>query len=265
MTQAEPRPQDAWVDLAQGRIFVRSWEPALPPTLSPVLLFHDSLGCVALWRDFPERLCRATGRRVIAYDRLGFGLSDARTDRLSLEFIAQEAVAVLPDLQRSLAFERFVALGHSVGGGMAVHAAAQWTRHCDALITAAAQTFPEGRTLSAIAAAREFFSDPAQFQRLERYHGAKAGWVLDAWTESWLSPAFASWSLAPVLPRVRCPALVLHGSEDEYGSACHPLLIGDLSGGQARVEILPGVGHVPHRDHPEQTVSLIAEFLAALP
>ncbi|AVT07633.1 alpha/beta fold hydrolase, partial [Paracidovorax avenae] len=91
----EPIAHDAWVDSARGRLFARRWKPAPRDanpgtTPAPVILFHDSLGCVALWRDFPAALCRATGRDVIAYDRPGFGLADPCTGALPPDFIAAE-------------------------------------------------------------------------------------------------------------------------------------------------------------------------------
>ncbi|MGH8437583.1 MAG: alpha/beta fold hydrolase [Pseudomonas sp.] len=52
-----------------------------------MVLFHDSLGCIALWRDFPQQLSEATGREVVAYDRLGFGQSDEYPGRLPLQGI----------------------------------------------------------------------------------------------------------------------------------------------------------------------------------
>jgi len=61
------------VRLGARRLFVKDWTPyvrAEGPD-APILLFHDSLGCVDLWRSFPGKLANATGRRVIAYDRLG--------------------------------------------------------------------------------------------------------------------------------------------------------------------------------------------------
>ena len=259
---------DCWVQHPGGRLFVRQWSPAggtagaEAAKAAPLLLFHDSLGSVELWRDFPARLAARLGRRVVAYDRLGFGRSDARHDRLPLDFVAEEAESVLPCLRQALNLERFVALGHSVGGGMAVHVAARWPEACEALITMAAQAFVEDRTVQGIEQAREAFKDEAQVQRLARYHGEKTRWVLDAWILTWLSPAFAAWSLAPVLPQVRCPALVLHGEHDEYGSARHPDTIGRLCGGPARVEILAGTAHVPHRERPDEVLGHVATFLA---
>jgi pimeloyl-ACP methyl ester carboxylesterase len=258
---------DRWVEHPQGRIFTRSWAPGDPSEAarlaSPIVLFHDSLGCVALWRDFPARLSRATGRRVIAYDRLGFGRSTPRTERLPLDFIAEEASVYFPILREQLGVQGFVAFGHSVGGGMAIQCAAESASDCEALVTEAAQVFAEDRTLEGIRAAREQFRDPGQVERLARYHGDKARWVLDAWIETWLHPGFASWTLAGVLPRVTCPVLALHGALDEYGSTRHPELIGERCGGPSRVEILAGTGHVPHRERTEAVLALVSRFLAA--
>src|SRR4051812_17978864 len=67
------QPTDYWIESPHGRLFARSWGLAEPATRARaiIVLFHDSLGCVDLWRDFPEQLSRATGCSVIAYDRLG--------------------------------------------------------------------------------------------------------------------------------------------------------------------------------------------------
>ena len=69
----------------------------------PIVLLHDSLGCVELWRDFPAELSAATGRRVVAYDRLGFGRSDARAEPPALDFIADEARTAFPLVREQLA------------------------------------------------------------------------------------------------------------------------------------------------------------------
>src|SRR5690606_14391332 len=123
------------------------------------------------------------------------------------------------------------------GGGMAVNCAARFPGDCIAVITESAQAFVEDRTVQGIEEARELFKDPAQVDRLKKYHADKTQWVLDAWINSWLDPAFASWSLEPVLPHMTCPALVIHGVQDEYGSTRHPELIGALAGNGAQLEI----------------------------
>jgi len=256
-----PVPLDRWAPHPRGRLFTRTWTPPEPAGV-PIVLLHDSLGSVELWRDFPAALSAATARPVVAYDRLGFGRSDARADRLRPDFVADEAASFFPALREALAIERFVLFGHSVGGGMAVECAARFGGDCEALITEAAQAFTEDRTLQGIRVAREQFQDPEQLGRLARRHGDKARWVLEAWTETWLSPDFAGWTLAEVLPRVRCPVLALHGEHDEYGSRRHPETIRALAGAPVRMEILPDTHHVPHRERPVRVLAIVADFLA---
>ena len=257
--------QDTAVDGQHGRLFVRTWSPEVPSHLAPIVLLHDSLGSVELWRGFPSALCKATDRQVVAYDRLGFGKSDPHPGTLALDFIASEAEGDFATVLRALGIPRFIVFGHSVGGGMAVNCAAHHGAACVALITESAQAFVEDRTVEGLEDARELFKDPGQVDRLKRYHGDKARWVLDAWIESWLAPAFATWSLRPVLPQVACPTLVIHGIDDEYGSSAHPKLIAELGGGAARLELMPDTRHVPHREREAEVIAMVKGFVSTLP
>ena len=253
---------DRWVTHAHGRIFVRTWsDRTVESGRAPIILLHDSLGSVELWRDFPARLAAGTGRAVIAYDRLGFGQSDARSDVLTPAFVAAEADTCFAAVRAQFGIERFVVFGHSVGGAMAIHCAARFEEDCEALITESAQAFVEERTLDGIRAAKAQFADAEQFGRLEKYHGDKATWVLDAWTGTWLSAQFAAWSLEAVLARVSVPTLAIHGGEDEYGSTRHPALIAEWSKADVRIEILPQLHHLPHREQPEMVAGLVCDFL----
>jgi len=252
-----------WVATALGRLWTRRWTPAGAAAVeaeraAPILLFHDSLGCVELWRSFPAALAAATGRAVVAYDRLGFGRSDPHPGRLELDFVADEALTSVPRLCEALGFERFVACGHSVGGGMATETAARLPERCEALVTIGAQAFVEPLTLDSIRAARPYFAEPANLARLAKYHGEKAAWVVDAWIGTWLRPEFALWSLDPALAAVRCPILAIHGERDEYGSPAQPRRIAGRKGIE---RVLPGIGHVPHREDEALVVGLIRRFL----
>jgi len=257
-------PTDLWIDGTHGRMFVRSWFPerdALRPNHAPILLLHESLGCIEQWKDFPSALANATGRTVVAYDRLGFGRSDRLTTPPAPTFVEDEAAQGFARVLAHLGIDRFVVLGHSVGGSMAVHCAARYPEACQAMITMSAVTFVEQRTLSGIRQARAWFADPAQRERLRRYHGERSDWVLSAWIDTWLAPDFATWTLVHALPAVGCPSLAIHGDDDEFGSERHPQLIADHASGQVEQALLSGVGHVPHREQPEQVLERIERFL----
>lgn len=253
--------RDESVEVPGGSVFVRRWHPH-SSQLAPIILLHDSLGSVELWRDFPAALAAATGRPLIAYDRLGFGRSAPRRARPLARFIAEEAESAFPALQRALGLRQFALLGHSVGGAMALMIAATHGAGCEAVITEAAQAWVEPRTLAGIRAAKQQFEDPAQLAKLARWHGDKAGWVLDAWTEVWLSAEFLPWSLDAHLAQVSCPVLALHGDLDEYGSVAFPRRITGGVGGRAELAILEGCGHVPHRERAQEVIDRITSFLA---
>lgn len=253
-----------WLAAPAGALFAKRWQPSLPAKGAPLVLLHDSLGCVALWRDFPEQLAQATGRAVIAYDRLGFGASSPFPGSLSAEFIAEEAQEAFALVLDAFELEQFVVFGHSVGGAMAAACAAHWPARCVGVITQAAQAFVEPCTRAGIRAARDAFAEPGQMQRLARYHGDKAAWVLAAWVDTWLSEVFALWSMAEILPQVHCPALVLHGDRDEYGSPAQPRRYAEGIAGEVTLVLLEDCGHVPHREKPTEVLQAVSTFLGSL-
>ena len=255
--------QEIRVSTDAGPLHAQRWAPAGRDALPPIVLLHDSLGCVELWRDFPQRLAQATGRAVIAYDRLGFGQSDPHRGPIGADFIRQEAHTGFSALIDQLGVERFIAFGHSVGGGMAVSIAAAYPDRCVGLITESAQAFVEAQTREGIRTAQAQFAEPGQMSRLERYHGDKAHWVLDAWVSTWLSPAFADWCLDEELLGVRCPVLAMHGTEDEYGSTAQPERIVTLAGAPARLALLQRCGHVPHREQEATVLDAVRAFVTA--
>ena len=46
-----------------------------PDANSTIVFLHDSLGCISVWKGFPERLCKHLKTNGIVYDRQGHGLS----------------------------------------------------------------------------------------------------------------------------------------------------------------------------------------------
>jgi pimeloyl-ACP methyl ester carboxylesterase len=257
---------DSWISTERGILFARNWKPTNLSTDrdETILLFHDSLGCVDFWRDFPAELAIATSRSVLAYDRLGFGRSDPCEGPLAPTFIHDESVNGVPCLIAAMGLNRIIPFGHSVGGAMAIATAAQLHRRCAALITESAQSFVEDRTLAGVRAGQIEFERPDRFERLVRYHGSKARWVLDAWVNTWLAPSFSDWCLDDDLHGVSCPTLVIHGDRDEYGSIEHPQRIARLTGRRSRAVILEGCGHVPHREHRSRVLKDVTHFLEQL-
>ena len=253
--------KDQFIDVPGGEIFTRSWVPSVSEARAPIVLLHESLGCVERWKKFPQLLCDATGREVIAYDRLGFGRSTAREELPSSDFITEEAEIYFPCVKEQLGISRYCLFGHSVGGTMAVAIGARDRGDCLAIVSESAQAFVEDMTMDGIRTAKERLRDPAAIKRLERAHGDKAEWVISAWTDVWLRPEFATWNIKSDLAEVRCPLLIIHGDRDDFGSIKFPETFRDHSGGPTQMEIIEYCGHVPHREYPELVLKLTSEFL----
>lgn len=198
----------------------------------------------------------ATQRDVIAYDRIGFGQSSVQAHSLELNFIEQEVQDTF-----SFLFDA-VAMRHSVGGGMAAVCAAWYPFNCVALITESAQAIVEDVTLEGIRKAKVNFKNEKFFNRLAKYHADKTQWVLDAWTETWLNPAFAAWCLDRYLAQVCCPILSIHGEQDEYATLAQPQRIVERVQVLAELCIIPECQHFPHQEKSEQILQVIKQFLA---
>ncbi len=262
MTESNIR--DRMLQGPKGRIFVRYWapEPSLYCPKAPIILLHESLGCAAHWREFPALLCRQTGREIIAYDRLGFGQSDPFPGAMPHSFIQDEVHESFALVRDSLEINEFLLFGHSVGGTMAVAIAAALPGACRGIMTMAALSMVEPMTINGVSRAKAFFSQPEQLIRLQQYHGQKAEWVLGAWIETWLSEEFQEWNLDDHLVQVRCPALIIHGEQDEYASKDHAERIIRLLHHRSSMMVMPNTGHFPHRTHENEVIAAIKTFLS---
>lgn len=246
--------------IEQSQVFIKKWTPEGANHLPPVVLMHDSLGCVQLWRDFPSQLAVFLRREVIAYDRLGFGQSSSLSAVPGCDFIEREH-EVFAKVKLAADIDQYVLFGHSVGGAMAVAIAAH-DNDCIGVITEAAQAFVEDITLQGVRAAKVAFAQPAQIKRLEKYHGDKAVWVLSAWIDVWLADEYADWSLAALIDKVTCPVLAIHGDGDEFGSKAFPEFISSRCAGHGQMVWLDDCGHVPHKDQLDTVLEWCQSFMA---
>ncbi len=94
------------------------------PDAAPTLIFlHEGLGCVAMWRDFPERLAEATGCGALVYSRAGYGNSDRCELPRTVRFMHDEALVILPRVLDAFQIREAILVGHSDGGSIAlIHA-----------------------------------------------------------------------------------------------------------------------------------------------
>jgi pimeloyl-ACP methyl ester carboxylesterase len=226
---------------------------------APIVLLHEGLGSVGLWRDFPAALHEATGRRVIAFSRFGHGRSQPPPKPRTPAFFHEEALHVLPAVLEQVGAAWPLLVGHSDGGSIAlIHAG----HHPVAgLVLLAPHVVVEQITVAAIRATREDYVGGGLRDRLARHHDDPdaAFW---GWADAWLDPAFRSWSLEPDAELVTAPTLLIQGADDPYGTLDQLDRIEARAKGPVERLVLPG-GHSPHLENPEAVVAAIAAFTAA--
>ena len=222
----------------------------------PLVLLHEGLGSVGLWREFPRQLAAATGRRVVAFSRFGHGGSEPPPTPRTPRFFHEEALEVLPALLPQLDADEPILVGHSDGASIGlIHAA----HHAvTGLVLLAPHVVVEDVTVESIRATREHYLGGELRDRMARHHDDPdaAFW---GWCDVWLDPAFRAWSLEPEAERLSAPTLLIQGAEDPYGT------LEQLDRIEARTRVptqrlvLPG-GHSPHLDEPGVVVTAIASF-----
>jgi pimeloyl-ACP methyl ester carboxylesterase len=232
----------------------------LPGEAPALVLLHEGLGSVRLWRGFPQRLHELTGRRLIAFSRFGHGRSAPPPEPRTPAFFHYEALEVLPQVLGRVGAPEPVLVGHSDGGSIAlIHAAQHPVR---ALVLLAPHVFVEEVTVREIARTREQYLAGALRERMARHHDDPdaAFW---GWCDVWLDPTFRAWNLEAEATRVSAPLLLIQGGDDPYGSLEQIERIEARVRGPVQRLVLPG-GHSPHLEHEAEVLDAIAGFLSAL-
>ncbi|RKS25749.1 pimeloyl-ACP methyl ester carboxylesterase [Flavobacterium endophyticum] len=228
----------------------------------PTLVFlHDSLGCTALWRNFPQKLAEAAQCNVLVYDRLGYGKSAAMlTHERPVRYLETEA-AVLDGLLAALDIHEALLFGHSDGGSIALITASRYGQRIRAVICEAAHIFVEEVTLQGIREAMEAYKTTSLPERLQKYHGDKVDTLFKAWTETWTRDDFREWNIESFLSGITCPLLFVQGEADEYGTMEQAEKTVSQVSGKALLYSIPEVGHTPHKEAPELTLRAAKNFI----
>ncbi len=202
-----------------------------PPDQAPtIVMLHEGLGCVALWRDFPAKLAAATGHGVFAYSRAGYGGSERIDLPRPLDYMSREARFSLPVVLEGIGLERGMLLGHSDGASIAaIYAGEHADERIKGLVLMAPHVFTEEMGLASIAEAQRAYKTSDLRAKLAKYH-AHVDNAFCGWNGAWLDPGFKAWNIEDAVGRWRAPALLIQGADDQYGTiAANPRHRGPLA------------------------------------
>lgn len=185
---------------------------------APVVFVHG-LGLDRRRWDGVARAVVDAGYRAITFDLRGFGESEPPAAPYRMDDLVGDLVAVADEL----AGDSFHLVGHSLGGMISLSFAVRWPDRLRSL-TLASTTAHNGRRASRLARQMAY--------ELEDEEPAQA----------WAWQACEGFSVLEELDRIRCPTLVLHGTEDPL----MPLTFGkwlDEGLQDSRFIPLQGAGH----------------------
>lgn len=243
----------------------------------PAIVFAHALGASsALWQ--PQLAALADRFDCVAYDARGHGGSATPPPPWRLDDLAADALALLD----GLGIERCVFVGVSMGGMIGLHLALAAPERLRGLVVcdSAASFAPEART--------------AWRERIETVRAQGLTPLVGTMMERWFTAGFrrdhaervqavaATLAATPVagylscceairdldvlhrLPAIRLPTLVVCGELDPSTPPEHSRAIAAAIPG-ARLEMLPGLNHLPHFERPDLFEPLLEDFLRRLP
>jgi pimeloyl-ACP methyl ester carboxylesterase len=225
-----------------------------------LVLLHEGLGSIGLWRGFPQALAQATGQRTVAYSRYGHGQSDPPTKPRTPNFMHEEALEVLPGILDHLELEQPMLIGHSDGASIAlIHAAHHEVR---SVVAIAPHVFVEQMCITEIRHARDAYEHGGLRERMARYH-RDPDTAFYGWNDVWLDPRFPEWDIRPLLERISCPLLLIQGERDQYGTLAQLEAIEQATMGPVERVVLDCM-HAPPVEARTETLASITSFLDRL-
>jgi pimeloyl-ACP methyl ester carboxylesterase len=269
-----------FIDVGGVRAHVR--EQGNPDGI-PVVLIHGSMGSLQVWEGWARELGQQA--RLISVDLPGHGLTGAwPRDEYTVEAYA-DFIEVLVD---TLNLDRFVLVGHSLGGAVAWSFAATRPNRVSQLVLVDAAGYPRdgGEAPLPTRLARlpvvgdigiyfkperlvrrsleEMYADPAMVTpertkrtaELQRFPGNREATLQRARSQEPLDPT--------PLKRLSVPTLILWGAQDRWVPIADAFRFQhDIKG--AKLEIFEKLGHNPMEEDPKATAAAVAAFLKPIP
>ena len=255
-----------------------------------VVLVHGLAGSSRAWKDVMPALART--HDVIAPDLLGHGESAKPLGDYSLGAHASG----LRDLMVTLGIPSATLVGHSFGGGVVMQVAYQHPELCDRMVLVDSGglgrdvswllrlgTLPFAEYAMPLVFSRWVADRGTDISRHLHRRGVRSSRLGEVW-RSYSSlagtdnrKAFVrtirtvidtSGQTVSALDRLylasHVPTLIMWGEDDRIIPVSHAHVAHDAIEG-SRLRILPGVGHFPQTEVPDQFVSELLEFLAETP
>lgn len=239
-----------------------AWFGDAPKDAPTLVMLHEGLGSVSIWRDYPAALAKATKTRVFAYSRAGYGKSDPVNLPRPLDFMQREAKEILPKLLDKIGFKRGILVGHSDGGSIAAAYAGSVQDHrVRGLVLIEPHFFVEEFNLKSIRKITADYKASDLREKLARHHNDPDNAFI-GWSGAWLDPGFGGvLDLFSELTHIRVPILIVKGENDPYATMEQVWLAERECYCPVDHVVIGDAAHAPHREKPQETLAATAGFI----
>jgi len=248
------------VTIADGRIEYSFYE-VKRPTAPTIVMLHEGLGALSLWRDLPRKLSNLINCSVFVYSRHGYGQSDFINSKFNAKYMHKEALNILPKILNHFDISNPILYGHSDGASIALIHASSADTGIMGLILEAPHVFVEEISLNGLKDAKKAFEQGGLKAGLAKHH-REPEMIFRCWNNIWLSPEFLTWNIVSCLSNIQCPALLIQGETDAFGTLSQLDTIEKNVSGICKKKILPNTGHSPHRENPKLVLRSIQQFIS---
>ncbi|MFL4968330.1 MAG: alpha/beta fold hydrolase [Xanthobacteraceae bacterium] len=245
-----------------GHRIEAAWHGPAPDQAPTLVLLHEGLGCVTMWRDIPRLLAERTGYGVLVYSRPGYGRSDPIARPRALRYMDEEAFEVLPAVLDQAGVGKTILVGHSDGASIAtIYAGGRQDFRVRGLVLMAPHFFVEDLSIHSIVDAKQAYETGDLRERLKRHHGDNVDTAFYSWNAAWLDPGSRNWRIDDRLAHIRVPMLIVQGTDDQYGTTAQVTLAEQETYCPVETLVLDNCRHAPHLDQPQATLAAVAEFV----
>jgi pimeloyl-ACP methyl ester carboxylesterase len=289
---AYPFPTSAFPITLYGQELRMSYMDVAPlgqPNGHTVVLLHGNNFAGFYFGGLIEGI-RKEGFRVIVPDQIGYGRSSKPIMPYNFSDMARNTRLLL----QSLRIDKVTVIGHSMGGMLAARFATQYPAMVERLVLYNPIGLVDGRfdrplesaddaykrnlasTWQTVKAALQRYvtHNPAAWNaQFETYARIRYAWTLSSdWPRLAMVQTLLSQNLYldPVVDdwaHIKAPTLVFGGAEDSLPGSAElfkqrmKFVADTIPNGNARLHLIPGLGHVPHLEAPEKTYPPLIAFL----
>ncbi len=224
-----------------------------------VLFLHEAIGSIAQWQKFPKNLCRALHLPGIVIEFPGYGFSENEDKSRNAKYLHEFALDYLPAFIEAIQLKNpLLIVGHSDGGTNALLYSTKHPANVKGIVTMAAHYINENETKAGIQPAIDAWNS-GKLKGLEYFHGEKTERLFFAWANTWLKPDFKDWDISEDIKDNSIPALIIQGSDDQYGTDQQVNGIVDLLK-NAKASFIEDCGHAPHLEKEKEVIKRINDF-----